>query len=113
MGFASAHKPANRNRHATTAACKTAAPAPAKRPQEKAFDAAGALRQPKRLSINKIGHALHDLDPAFSSYSRSPKMAAALRALGLRRPAPVQSMYIFKQPRIGGEVVPHQDSTFL
>ncbi|GBF96611.1 hypothetical protein Rsub_09357 [Raphidocelis subcapitata] len=81
--------------------------------EEKAFDASGALRQPKRLSINKIGHALHDLDPAFSAYSRSPKMAAVLRALGLRAPAPVQSMYIFKQPRIGGEVVPHQDSTFL
>lgn len=26
---------------------------------------------------------------------------------------PVQSMYIFKQPSIGGEVVPHQDSAFL
>ncbi|KAI8468442.1 MAG: hypothetical protein J3K34DRAFT_522911 [Monoraphidium minutum] len=81
--------------------------------EEKAFDEAGRLRQPKPLSINKIGHALHDLDPVFRSYARSPRMAAALRALGLRRPAPVQSMYIYKQPHIGGEVVPHQDSTFL
>ena len=28
-------------------------------------------------------------------------------------PLLIQSMYIFKQPRIGGEVVCHQDSTFL
>ncbi len=27
--------------------------------------------------------------------------------------APLQSMYIFKQPSIGGVVVPHQDSTFI
>jgi len=40
-------------------------------------------------------------------------MCGLLRDLGYARPLPVQSMYIFKQPRIGGEVVPHQDSTFL
>jgi ectoine hydroxylase-related dioxygenase (phytanoyl-CoA dioxygenase family) len=121
---------------------------------------------------------MHDLDPVFRAYSRSPRMAAALRAIGFESPVPVQSMvrcaasqqqrlffaaaavflvllvaslsaalrliscvqqtllililnvhiilnhnnttinqrqpqYIFKQPRIGGEVVPHQDSTFL
>ena len=28
-------------------------------------------------------------------------------------PRLIQSMYIFKQPRIGGEVVAHQDATFL
>lgn len=54
--------------------------------------------------------AMHDLDPVFRAYSRSDKMAAALRALGFRRPLPVQSMYIYKQPHIGGEVVPHQAS---
>ncbi|KAL6745238.1 hypothetical protein V8C86DRAFT_2984461 [Haematococcus lacustris] len=82
--------------------------------EEKAFDpATGQLRQPKQLSINKVGHALHDLDPEFRAFSRSPEVAAVLRSLGYRRPLPVQSMYIFKQPHIGGEVVPHQDSTFL
>jgi phytanoyl-CoA hydroxylase len=40
-------------------------------------------------------------------------MAALLRGVGQRRPAPVQSMYITKQPGIGGQVVPHQDSAFL
>lgn len=40
-------------------------------------------------------------------------MAAVLRSLGYQRPLPVQSMYIFKQPSIGGEVIPHQDSSFV
>jgi phytanoyl-CoA hydroxylase len=31
----------------------------------------------------------------------------------MANPRPIQSMYIFKQPHIGGEVVCHQDSTFL
>uniref|UniRef100_A0A7M4E2N5 Phytanoyl-CoA dioxygenase domain-containing protein 1 n=1 Tax=Crocodylus porosus TaxID=8502 RepID=A0A7M4E2N5_CROPO len=35
------------------------------------------------------------------------------RKLGLENPVVVQSMYIFKQPGIGGEVTPHQDATFL
>jgi len=82
--------------------------------EEKAFDAAtGRLRQPKQLSINKIGHALHDVDPVFRAFSRAPRVAQLLRSLGYARPLPVQSMYIFKQPHIGGEVVPHQDSTFV
>ena len=33
--------------------------------EQEAFDAAGRLRQGKGRSINKVGHALHDLDPAF------------------------------------------------
>lgn len=81
--------------------------------EEKAFGPDGNLAQPKALSINKIGHAMHDLDPVFRSFSRSPRMAALLQQLGQKQPLPVQSMYIFKQPHIGGEVVPHQDSSFL
>lgn len=78
-----------------------------------AFDGEGRLRQDKALSINKIGHALHDLDPAFDAFSRAPRLAALARDLGFRDPRLLQSMYIFKQPHIGGEVVCHQDSTFL
>ena len=81
--------------------------------EEDAFDDDGKLRQAKEVSINKIGHALHDLDPHFRKFSRSLKMRSLLHSLGYRQPTPVQSMYIFKQPKIGGEVVPHQDSTFL
>ena len=81
--------------------------------EEDAFDAAGALRQEKALSINKIGHALHDLDPTFDAFSRQRVVAEAAASIGIVDPLLVQSMYIFKQPHIGGEVSCHQDSTFL
>lgn len=35
------------------------------------------------------------------------------KKLGLINPVLLQSMYIFKQAGIGGEVTPHQDATFL
>lgn len=81
--------------------------------EEDAFGPDGALRQDKRLSLNKMGHALHDLDPLFDRFSRTPELAALASELGLKRPVLIQSMYIFKQPYIGGEVHGHQDSTFL
>jgi len=81
--------------------------------EEDAFDAAGALVRPVEQAINKIGHALHDLDPVFSRVSRDPRIAALAASLGLERSLLLQSMYIFKQPFIGGEVTPHQDHTFL
>lgn len=81
--------------------------------EEEACDESGRLRRPKRESVNKIGHALHDLDPAFAAFSRSRKMQAAARAVGFSDPLLLQSMVIMKPPGIGGEVVGHQDSTFL
>ena len=78
-----------------------------------ALDDEGRLAVPKDRSINKVGHALHDLDPVFDAFSRQPALAALARDLGLRQPLLLQSMYIFKQPRIGGEVICHQDSAFL
>ena len=81
--------------------------------EEEAFDASGALRQPKALSINKIGHAMHDLDPVFSAFSHGPKLLELAVDLGLTEPQIWQSMYIFKQPGIGGEVRWHQDASFF
>jgi phytanoyl-CoA hydroxylase len=81
--------------------------------EEEAFDDAGNLRQPKAMSINKIGHALHVLDPAFVSFANDLRIDGLLRELGLAEPRIVQSMYIFKQPRIGGEVRWHQDATYF
>ena len=81
--------------------------------EEEAFDAAGALRGPKELSINKIGHAMHDLDPVFERFSRDPRLHDLALELGLAEPRIYQSMYIFKQPRIGGEVRWHQDATYF
>ena len=81
--------------------------------EEEAFDSAGRMRQAKALSINKIGHAMHDLDPVFERFSRSPALAALATDLGLVDARLWQSMYIFKQPGIGGEVKWHQDATFF
>lgn len=81
--------------------------------EEKAIDSEGNLTVDKQLSVNKIGHALHCLDPVFSKITQSDKMKDLVKALGFCDPVICQSMYIFKQPRIGGDVVPHQDSTYL
>jgi phytanoyl-CoA hydroxylase len=81
--------------------------------EEEAFDDQGRLRQSKERSINKVGHALHDLDPVFERFSRRPALAELVEELGNPAPLLLQSMYIFKQPRIGGEVVCHQDAAFL
>ncbi|KAM9207366.1 phytanoyl-CoA dioxygenase domain-containing protein 1-like isoform 2-T3 [Dugong dugon] len=56
------------------------------------FDKEGNFRVPPEKSINKIGHALHALDPVFKSVTYSPKI---------------------QQPHFGGEVTPHQDATYL
>jgi phytanoyl-CoA hydroxylase len=81
--------------------------------EENAFLPNGTLKYEKEKSINKIGHALHDLDPVFDRFSRSEKVKQVAASLKLDEPLLVQSMYIFKQPNIGGEVTCHQDSTFL
>ncbi len=81
--------------------------------EEEAFDTDGELTLPKERALNKMGHAMHDLDPVFDRFSRNPEVAAVVGDLGLADPLLLQSMYIFKQPGIGGEVVPHQDATFL
>ncbi len=81
--------------------------------EENAFNTDGTLKYEKEKSINKIGHALHDLDPVFDHFSRSQKIKDVATAIGMKNPLLLQSMYIFKQPNIGGEVTCHQDSTFL
>ena len=81
--------------------------------EKDAFDAEGRLRGEAHLSLNKLGHAMHDLDPVFDAFSRAPGIAALARDIGMAEPRLLQSMYIFKQPRIGGEVVCHTDHTYL
>lgn len=63
--------------------------------------------------VNKLGHAMHDLDPVFSAFSHQKVWADIAADIGMASPGLLQSMYIFKQPRIGGEVNIHQDATFL
>ncbi len=81
--------------------------------EEEALDAEGRLTVDKSRSINKIGHALHDLDPVFDAFSHGPALAALGTDLGLQDPQVWQSQVIFKQPGIGGEVRWHQDATFF
>lgn len=85
--------------------------------EEEALAPDGSLRHDadddKGRSVNKIGHALHDLDPTFDAFSRQPAIAEAAASIAIAEPKLLQSMYIFKSPRIGGEVTCHQDSAFL
>ena len=81
--------------------------------EPEALDAAGQLQVPKAQAINKIGHALHELDPVFERFSRHPDLAELASDLGLHAPQVWQSMLIFKQPGIGGEVKWHQDASFF
>lgn len=78
-----------------------------------AFDEQGELRQPIERSINKLGHAMHDLDPVYDRFSRTPALAEVAADVGMADPLLLQSMHIFKPPHIGGEVSCHQDATFL
>ena len=81
--------------------------------EDKAFDNEGNLVNDKKFVINKIGHALHDLDEDFYHFSHRSDLDEIAKNINISKPLLLQSMYIFKQPNIGGEVVCHQDSTFL
>lgn len=69
--------------------------------------------EPHPPVVNKIGHALHELDPLFRSVAHSRTVLSSLRALGYQAPTCVQSMIICKSALAGGEVTAHQDNTFL
>ena len=81
--------------------------------EEDALDADGELLKPARLAINKIGHAMHDHNPVFRRFCRQPLFGQILLNIGYETPVLQQTMYIFKQPHIGGEVRWHQDGSYL
>lgn len=81
--------------------------------EKDAFDEHGNLRAQPHLALNKLGHAMHDLDPIFDSFSRTSDLSAVSADIGMCDPLLLQSMYIFKQPHIGGEVNCHTDHTYL
>src|SRR3979409_1126315 len=62
--------------------------------EEHAFLPDGSLRQTKEHSINKIGHSLHDLDPIFDQFSRTPEIKELVSELDISEPLLLQSMYI-------------------
>jgi len=63
--------------------------------------------------FNKIGHALHALNPVFEEVTFSDRVKDLFRSLKYENPIVCQSMYIFKQPFIGDEVHAHQDGSYL
>lgn len=81
--------------------------------EKDAFDEKGELKNDLFHSLNKIGHALHDLDPVFESFSRSEEMRQLSNELLLQDHLLIQSMMIFKHAKIGGKVDVHQDASFL
>ncbi|KAG8936287.1 hypothetical protein FRC02_003224 [Tulasnella sp. 418] len=64
----------------------------------------GKLDRPKELAVNKMGHALHELDPVFRRVTlHDDRLRSIARDLKFHKdPAVLQSMVIFKQPKIGG-----------
>ncbi len=81
--------------------------------EDGALDEDGKLNRPFEQAINKVGHAMHDQDPHFNQFSRQAAFHTIAKGLGVSDPLLAQSMYIFKQPKIGGEVICHQDATFI
>lgn len=81
--------------------------------EKEAFDQQGKLKTDLFHSLNKIGHGLHDLNPIYSQFSRSPQMKSIAEELGLHDHVIIQSMHILKHAKIGGVVDVHQDASFL
>ena len=81
--------------------------------EKDAFDEKGNLKKDLFHSLNKIGHAMHDLDDVFNQFSRSSQMKELIEELELQDQLLIQSMLIFKHAQIGGKVDIHQDATFL
>jgi phytanoyl-CoA hydroxylase len=81
--------------------------------EEKAWEGDQFVATDKKLAINKVGHGIHDLDEDFEKISYEGRIGNICAELGMEKPLVAQSMYIFKQPRIGGAVNAHQDGAFL
>ncbi|MCJ8299064.1 MAG: phytanoyl-CoA dioxygenase family protein, partial [Pseudomonadales bacterium] len=72
--------------------------------EQEAVSASGEILVDKSLAINKLGHAMHQQDAVFRHFSTDRKLEQICQQLGFVDPRLLQSMYIFKQPRIGGQV---------
>lgn len=75
----------------------------------------GELNRPKELAVNKIGHALHELDDVYRDFTlENDDLITLVKELEFHKdPRVIQSMIICKQKEVGGVVNSHDDSTFL
>lgn len=78
-----------------------------------AFNEKEELVNPLKESINKIGHGMHDLNDKFKRFSYSNEMKYIAKAVGYQNPIVMQSMFIFKNRKVGGAVPPHTDNSYL
>ncbi|VDL62468.1 unnamed protein product, partial [Nippostrongylus brasiliensis] len=67
----------------------------------------------KNLLPVTVHSGLHLKNPVFKRMSFHDKLKQVIRGINYEEPKIVQSMYIFKQPKIGGAVTDHIDATFL
>lgn len=81
--------------------------------EAKAFDENNELLVSEEQSVAKIGHALHNLNPTFKKVTYSKKMSDVFEAINFGETTVMQSMVIFKNPKVGGAYTPHQDASFL
>lgn len=81
--------------------------------ESEALDDNGKLKVHPRVCLNKVGHALHALHPTFRKYTFNERVKEAAFQLNYEEPAVCQSMYIYKNPGIGSEVMMHQDASYL
>lgn len=51
----------------------------------------------------QVGHSLHTENPIFKKVTFDNRVKEVCWQLGFRRPVVPQSMYIYKNPGIGGE----------
>ncbi|XP_063705225.1 phytanoyl-CoA dioxygenase domain-containing protein 1 [Culicoides brevitarsis] len=81
--------------------------------ESNALSPKGELLVDPIFALNKVGHALHTERDIFRKYTFSYRVKDICYQLGFKKPAIPQSMYIYKNPNVGGEVKAHQDGTYL
>ncbi|XP_018044653.1 PREDICTED: phytanoyl-CoA dioxygenase-like [Atta colombica] len=81
--------------------------------ESEALEEDGKLKVHPRVSLNKVGHALHWLHPTFKKFTFDERVKEIAFQLNYEEPMVCQSMYIYKNPGIGSEVTMHQDASYL
>lgn len=81
--------------------------------EDQSFDENGRIKLPLIDCVNKIGHGLHDFNQVFKEFSYSKEILNIIKSIGYVNPMIIMSMYILKSKRIGGEVTPHTDNTYI
>jgi ectoine hydroxylase-related dioxygenase (phytanoyl-CoA dioxygenase family) len=66
-----------------------------------------------RANANKIGHALHALNPLFKEATFSQNSKNIVKSLNYKKPIVCQSVYVLKSEFSSPDAPGHQDSTFV